>query len=131
MLCLHEICHDLQEAASLEAAINKKQYEATLAVATELYPDIHSKYETACVAQTVLFSEQDRLRTELAKVEARLASSKPELAQLHAKRQRTAQSLLQRLETSRPGHDCLRDVTLLLREQHLAAAASFVEANGK
>ena len=105
--------------------MNRRQYEATLLVALELYPGVHANFDKAQTASTALRMELARLEAKLQRAQAELLHADQELVQLHSEQQRTARSLLQRLKSSQLGHDAVHDLTQLLGVQHPAAAASF------
>ena len=118
----------LQGADRIDEAINKRQYEAALSVAVELYPEVHSQCVAAQAANAAARVEISRLKAELTRAQTRLTQSDEALVRLQDEQRSTARSLLHRLESSKGEHDCMHDVTELLKVQHPAAAASFLEA---
>ena len=109
--------------------MNRQQYEAALSLTAKLYPEVHSRCMAAQAADAALRVRTASLAVEVTRLQDRLTQSDQALARLQSEQSCTAQSLLQWLEASQPGHDCLHDVTELLKVQHPAAAGSFVEAS--
>ena len=97
-------------------------------MAVELYPEVHSQCVAAQAANAAVRVEIARLRAELTGAQTRLTQSDQALMRLQDEQRSTARSLLHRLESSKGEHDCMHDVTELLKVQHPAAAASFLEA---
>ena len=119
----------LQGADRVEEVKNRRQYEAALSVAVELYPDIHDRFVAAQAANAAMRAEMARLRAEVTRLQLQLTGSDAALSGLQSEQRCTAHSLLQWLEASQPGHDCVHDIMELLKVQHPAAAASFLNAS--